>query len=187
MIPHFRKILLSAFECPHCGESSLLVTAASVTLIETLWLDKKYSIWKPKHKLNYSCSKTKKFPSRKRCPCKITVHGYCSWLLFIALEQPLPLPFRGTYSCYDLSTLFPSCFSHSLELNLKTLDRQVVKSETATIKVPELDLEIPPEAQRGSLSTGEDSMEHPRLVVSYLALLPWGRNCDYWMTHIDGI
>lgn len=35
------------------------------------------------------------------------------------------------------------------------LDRQVVKSETATIKVPELDLEIPPEAQRGSLSTVE--------------------------------
>ncbi|CAN0880829.1 Zinc finger protein ZPR1 homolog [Linum grandiflorum] len=39
--------------------------------------------------------------------------------------------------------------------NQKALDRQVVKSESATIKIPELDFEIPPEAQRGSLSTVE--------------------------------
>ncbi|KAL0442342.1 UNVERIFIED_CONTAM: Zinc finger protein ZPR1 [Sesamum latifolium] len=37
----------------------------------------------------------------------------------------------------------------------KMFNRQVVKSETATIKIPELDFEIPPEAQRGSLSTVE--------------------------------
>ncbi|KAL7253728.1 hypothetical protein ACSBR1_008138 [Camellia fascicularis] len=37
----------------------------------------------------------------------------------------------------------------------KMLNRQVVKSDTATIKIPELDFEIPPEAQRGSLSTVE--------------------------------
>ncbi|KAL0398141.1 UNVERIFIED_CONTAM: Zinc finger protein ZPR1 [Sesamum radiatum] len=45
-------------------------------------------------------------------------------------------------------------------LSSKELDvmfnRQVVKSETATIKIPELDFEIPPEAQRGSLSTKVD-------------------------------
>ncbi|KAK0584481.1 hypothetical protein LWI29_013977 [Acer saccharum] len=34
----------------------------------------------------------------------------------------------------------------------KLFHRQVVKSESATIKIPELDFEIPPEAQRGSLS-----------------------------------
>ncbi|XP_050886877.1 zinc finger protein ZPR1 isoform X2 [Lathyrus oleraceus] len=34
-------------------------------------------------------------------------------------------------------------------------NRQVVKSESATIKIPELEFEIPPEAQRGSLSTVE--------------------------------
>ncbi|KAG4967789.1 hypothetical protein JHK87_033440 [Glycine soja] len=33
------------------------------------------------------------------------------------------------------------------------LNRQVVKVEYATIKIPKLDFEIPPEAQRGSLST----------------------------------
>ncbi|VAH62062.1 unnamed protein product [Triticum turgidum subsp. durum] len=33
------------------------------------------------------------------------------------------------------------------------LNRQVVKSDSATIKIPELDFEIPPEAQRGTLST----------------------------------
>ncbi|KAK1563861.1 hypothetical protein Q3G72_034085 [Acer saccharum] len=35
----------------------------------------------------------------------------------------------------------------------KLFHRQVVKSESATIKIPELDFEIPLEAQRGSLST----------------------------------
>ncbi|GAB4834311.1 hypothetical protein Ancab_032563 [Ancistrocladus abbreviatus] len=39
--------------------------------------------------------------------------------------------------------------------DVKMLNRQVVKSESATIKIPELDFEIPPEAQRGSLSTVE--------------------------------
>ncbi|RLN42624.1 hypothetical protein C2845_PM01G27500 [Panicum miliaceum] len=35
------------------------------------------------------------------------------------------------------------------------LNRQVVKSDSATIKIPELDFEIPPEAQRGKCSTVE--------------------------------
>ncbi|XP_058094229.1 uncharacterized protein LOC131240169 isoform X2 [Magnolia sinica] len=37
----------------------------------------------------------------------------------------------------------------------KILNRQVVKSDSATIKIPELEFEIPPEAQRGTLSTVE--------------------------------
>ncbi|KAE9597320.1 putative Zinc finger, ZPR1-type [Lupinus albus] len=48
--------------------------------------------------------------------------------------------------------------SYSLKIpsgDPKMLNRQVVKSESATIKIPELDFEIPPEAQRGSLSTVE--------------------------------
>ncbi|KAK6917036.1 Zinc finger, ZPR1-type [Dillenia turbinata] len=39
--------------------------------------------------------------------------------------------------------------------DLKMLNRQVLKSDSATIKIPELDFEIPPEAQRGKLSTVE--------------------------------
>lgn len=39
--------------------------------------------------------------------------------------------------------------------NKSDLDRQVVKSEFATIYIPELQLEIPPETQKGSLSTVE--------------------------------
>ncbi|XP_057755021.1 uncharacterized protein LOC130974240 isoform X1 [Arachis stenosperma] len=84
LIPHFRKILLSAFECPHCGERNNEVQ-------------------------------------------------------FAGEIQP-----RGC--CYTMQ--IPSD-------NPKMLDRQVVKSESATIKIPELDFEIPPEAQRGSLSTVE--------------------------------
>ncbi|XP_024030150.1 zinc finger protein ZPR1 [Morus notabilis] len=84
LIPHFRKILLSAFECPHCGERNNEVQ-------------------------------------------------------FAGEIQP-----KGC--CYRLEV--PSG-------DLKMLDRQVVKSESATIKIPELDFEIPPEAQRGSLSTVE--------------------------------
>lgn len=40
----------------------------------------------------------------------------------------------------------------------EVLNRQVVKSDSATIKIPELDFEIPPEAQRGTLSTVEGSI-----------------------------
>ncbi|KAF5798192.1 putative Zinc finger, ZPR1-type, ZPR1, A/B domain, ZPR1, zinc finger domain-containing protein [Helianthus annuus] len=84
LIPHFRKILLSAFECPHCGERNNEVQFAG----------------------------------------EIQPKGSC---------------YRLEYSAGDQ----------------KMLDRQVVKSETATIKIPQLDFEIPPEAQRGSLSTVE--------------------------------
>ncbi|KAF7145616.1 hypothetical protein RHSIM_Rhsim04G0157300 [Rhododendron simsii] len=82
-IPHFRKILLSAFECPHCNERNNEVQSGEI---------------QPR-----GCHFQLHFPSGDR----------------------------------------------------KMLNRQVVKSETATIKIPELDFEIPPEAQRGSLSTVE--------------------------------
>nr|BAB09120.1 zinc finger protein-like [Arabidopsis thaliana] len=84
LIPHFRKVLISAFECPHCGERNNEVQ-------------------------------------------------------FAGEIQP-----RGC--CYNLEVLAG---------DVKIFDRQVVKSESATIKIPELDFEIPPEAQRGSLSTVE--------------------------------
>ena len=35
------------------------------------------------------------------------------------------------------------------------MNRSVVKSEHATIRIPELDLEIPPETQKGSINTIE--------------------------------
>ncbi|KAL0784845.1 hypothetical protein Bca101_001090 [Brassica carinata] len=84
LIPHFRKVLISAFECPHCGETNNEVQFAG----------------------------------------KIQTRG----------------------CCYHLEVLAGDA---------KIFDRQVVKSESATIKIPELDFEIPPEAQRGSLSTVE--------------------------------
>lgn len=83
-IPHFRKILLSAFECTHCDERNNEVQFAG----------------------------------------EIQSRG-CNYCLVITPGDP------------------------------KMLNRQVVKSESATIKIPELDFEIPPEAQRGSLSTVE--------------------------------
>ncbi|KAB2062500.1 hypothetical protein ES319_A10G156400v1 [Gossypium barbadense] len=83
-IPHFRKVLLSAFECPHCGERNNEVQ-------------------------------------------------------FAGEIQP-----KGCHYRLEVQPGDPKLFS-----------RQVVKSESATIKIPELDFEIPPEAQRGSLSTVE--------------------------------
>ncbi|XP_021735966.1 zinc finger protein ZPR1-like [Chenopodium quinoa] len=83
-IPHFRKVLLSAFECPHCNERNNEVQFAGEL--------------QPR-----GCSYTLKFPAG----------------------------------------------------DSKMLNRQVVKSESATIKIPELDFEIPPVSQRGSLSTVE--------------------------------
>ncbi|GER40999.1 ZPR1 zinc-finger domain protein [Striga asiatica] len=84
LIPHFRKILLSAFECPHCGERNNEVQFAG----------------------------------------EIQPKG-CHYLLEVPTGDQ------------------------------KMFNRQVVKSETATIKIPELEFEIPPEAQCGSLSTVE--------------------------------
>ncbi|XP_022733369.1 zinc finger protein ZPR1-like [Durio zibethinus] len=83
-IPHFRKVLLSAFECPHCGEGNNEVQ-------------------------------------------------------FAGEIQPKGCHYRLEVQSGDQ----------------KIFTRQVVKSESATIKIPELDFEIPPEAQRGSLSTVE--------------------------------
>jgi len=40
-------------------------------------------------------------------------------------------------------------------LNSKDMNRSVVKSEYATIRIPELELEIPPETQKGSINTVE--------------------------------
>ncbi|KAI3948271.1 hypothetical protein MKW92_035259 [Papaver armeniacum] len=54
--------------------------------------------------------------------------------------------------------LQPKGCSYSLKVpagDQKMLNRQVVKSDSATIKIPELDFEIPTEAQRGTLSTVE--------------------------------
>ncbi|THG19929.1 hypothetical protein TEA_021550 [Camellia sinensis var. sinensis] len=49
--------------------------------------------------------------------------------------------------------LFLLLLLSSLSLLFLMLNRQVVKSDTTTIKIPELDFEIPLEAQHGSLST----------------------------------
>ncbi|WVZ78050.1 hypothetical protein U9M48_025822 [Paspalum notatum var. saurae] len=84
LIPHFREVVLMAFECPHCGERN-------------------------------------------------------NEIQFAGQLQP-----KGC--CYKLE--IPSGQS-------EVLNRQVVKSDSATIKIPELDFEIPPEAQRGTLSTVE--------------------------------
>ncbi|KAF9620530.1 hypothetical protein IFM89_013151 [Coptis chinensis] len=83
-IPHFRDLVLMAFDCPHCNERNNEVQ-------------------------------------------------------FAGQLQP-----RGrTYHLRVASS------------DKNTLDRHVVKSDSATIKIPHLDFEIPPEAQRGTLSTVE--------------------------------
>src|SRR3989338_3809447 len=44
--------------------------------------------------------------------------------------------------------------------NAKDLDRQLIKSDSCLIQVPELGLEIPRETQKGTLNTIERSEEH---------------------------
>lgn len=84
LIPHFREVVLMAFECPHCGERNNEIQFAG----------------------------------------QLQPKG-CCYSLVVPLGQS------------------------------EILNRQVVKSDSATIKIPELDFEIPPEAQRGTLSTVE--------------------------------
>ncbi|MCO5572513.1 hypothetical protein L7F22_026268 [Adiantum nelumboides] len=81
-IPHFREIVLMAFECPHCNERNNEVQFVG----------------------------------------QLQSQGCC---------HTLTVP-KG---------------------DAKVLSRQVVKSDSATIKIPEVEFEVPPEAQRGILST----------------------------------
>ncbi|RNF12405.1 putative zinc-finger protein ZPR1 [Trypanosoma conorhini] len=85
-IPHFKEVIVSSFECPHCGERNNEVS------------------------------------------------------------------FGGTFG--------PKAVRYELEVkSKKDLDRQVVKSDFATVRIPQLDLEIPPESQRGLLNTVEGFLE----------------------------
>ncbi|KPA76300.1 putative zinc-finger protein ZPR1 [Leptomonas pyrrhocoris] len=85
-IPHFKEIIVSSFECPHCGERNNDVT------------------------------------------------------------------FGGVFG--------PKKVRYELQVrSKKDLDRQVVKSEFATVTIPELELEIPPESQKGNLNTVEGILE----------------------------
>ena len=85
-IPHFKEVIVSSFECPHCGERNNEVT------------------------------------------------------------------FGGVFG--------PKKVRYELQVrSKKDLDRQVVKSEFATITIPELELEIPPESQKGNLNTVEGIIE----------------------------
>ncbi|KAK7196244.1 zinc-finger protein ZPR1 [Novymonas esmeraldas] len=85
-IPHFKEIIVSSFECPHCAERNNEVT------------------------------------------------------------------FGGVFG--------PKKVRYELQVRSKRdLDRQVVKSEFATVTIPELELEIPPESQKGNLNTVEGILE----------------------------
>ncbi|KAL3693883.1 hypothetical protein R1sor_007534 [Riccia sorocarpa] len=83
-IPHFREVVLMAFECPHCNERNNEVQFAG----------------------------------------KLAPQG-CTYTLQVH------------------------------EGDKTVLNRQVVKSDSGTIKIPELEFEIPTDAQRGTLSTVE--------------------------------
>ncbi|CAI5499266.1 unnamed protein product [Closterium sp. Naga37s-1] len=93
-VPHFRELVIMAFECPHCNESNNEVQFAG-SLQPT--------------GVRYSLS--------------------------------VPVSAEGAEETTD---------SHEALMN-----RQVVKSDSATIRIPEIDFEIPPESQRGTLTTVE--------------------------------
>lgn len=104
-IPHFRELVLMAFECSHCGERNNEVQFAGQLA--------------PR-----ACIFTLKVPAG----------------------------------------------------DTGVLNRQVVKADSATIRVPEIELEIPPEAQRGTLSTVEGVLM--RVAQELEALQPERREAD---------
>jgi zinc finger protein len=52
--------------------------------------------------------------------------------------------------------------------NRDDLDRQVIKSAHATIRIPDMDFEIPPVTQSGSLSTVEGVLMHAAKSLEYM-------------------
>lgn len=91
-IPHFKEVIVSSFECPHCGESNNSVSFGGI----------------------FGAKKVR----------------------------------------YELDVKAPA-----------DMGRQVVKSEYATITIPELQLEIPPESQKGSLSTVEGILDQTKAAL----------------------
>ncbi|KAL0352695.1 UNVERIFIED_CONTAM: Zinc finger protein ZPR1 [Sesamum angustifolium] len=90
-----------------------------------------------------------------------------SWKFHQVIKRLSSKQLDVIYLCFELGYFLPRLSDtrsyigiYLLIHSLFMFNRQVVKSETATIKIPELDFEIPPEAQRGSLSTLK-SLEEP--------------------------
>ncbi|CAI5504806.1 unnamed protein product [Closterium sp. Naga37s-1] len=94
-VPHFRELVIMAFECPHCNESNNEVQ-------------------------------------------------------FAGSLQPTGVRFSLSVPVSEEGATEETTDSHEALMN-----RQVVKSDSATIRIPEIDLEIPPESQRGTLTTVE--------------------------------
>lgn len=46
------------------------------------------------------------------------------------------------------------------------MDRQVIKSDSATVRIPELDFEIPPKTQKGEISTIEGFLSNAAKALS---------------------
>ncbi|VAH39425.1 unnamed protein product [Triticum turgidum subsp. durum] len=115
LIPHFREVVLMAFECPHCSERNNEIQFAG----------------------------------------QLQPKG-CCYTLKVPKGQPEAVKLVSQYLSVG-PKIFPKQDRSSITWDL-ILNRQVVKSDSATIKIPELDFEIPPEAQRGTLSTVEGSI-----------------------------
>lgn len=61
----------------------------------------------------------------------------------------------------------------------RDLNRQVVKSEHCTVKIPELDFEIPPQTQKGSLTTIEGLIQKASEGLMKTALLNKDTNPEW--------
>ena len=120
-IPHFRELVLMAFDCPHCGETNNEVTFAG-----------SLQPW--------GCRITLKVPAASG----------------LAAASPAG-------SARETSKGGESSGGETAKRDMSSwMNRQVVKSDAATISIPELEFEIPPEAQRGTLSTVEGVLTRAR-------------------------
>jgi len=56
-------------------------------------------------------------------------------------------------------------------LSKSDLDRQVIKADTASISIPEIEFEIPPNTQKGEISTIEGFLSRAAKVLYYIKLI----------------
>ncbi|GJP76658.1 hypothetical protein CLOP_g7071 [Closterium sp. NIES-67] len=104
-VPHFRELVIMAFECPHCNESNNEVQFAG----------------------------------------SLQPAG-------VRFSLSVPVSAEGAA---DGTTEPSSDVERHVDSHVALMNRQVVKSDSATIRIPEIDFEIPPESQRGTLTTVE--------------------------------
>ena len=130
-VPHFRDLMVASFECPHCN-TRYAVHYASRTAHKSSMCSLSG------HRQTFALCTTNLEAS------EMPIHDFCT------CTRNNEVSFTGTFGEQGVRYTLTVAKGDQ-----EALSRQVVKSDNATITVPELEFEIPAATQKGSITTVE--------------------------------